>query len=140
MDPGRVAMHAIALGRAHLRPPTTIVNFGGSAVSADEAAVLTSAECLACHDGSVATAVQHAVPGQDWRGDRRLVGLLPSHPVGVSYPDREGYIRQSSLDDRVRLHEGRVECASCHSLYSAEPNMLVMSNDRSTLCLSCHDK
>jgi predicted CXXCH cytochrome family protein len=140
-DPGRSAMHSVALGRAHLRSPTTIVSFkGGSKASFNETSVLTSAECLACHDGSVAIAVQHAVPGQDWVGDRRRIGLLPSHPVSITYPDREGYVNRSNLDGRLRLHDGRVECSSCHSLYASEPDLLVVPNDRSTLCLSCHDK
>jgi predicted CXXCH cytochrome family protein len=137
----RAAMHAIALGRAHLRSPTTIISFdphvpGGSA----EIPALSSAACLSCHDGSVAIAIQHAIPEQDWIGVVRKVGLLPSHPVAVAYPDREGYVPADSLDSRLRLHDGRVECASCHSLYSSQPNLLIMSNDHSTLCLSCHDK
>ena len=42
----------------------------------------------------------------------------------------------------VTLPGGRVECISCHDPHNAagEANMLVTSNARSALCLTCHDK
>jgi len=43
------------------------------------------------------------------------------------------------LDERIRLFDSRVGCGTCHSLYSKRAALLVMSNSRSNLCLSCHD-
>ena len=50
-----------------------------------------------------------------------------------------GYVDPASLDRRIRLFNGRVECSSCHSPYSDEASLLVMPNRQSALCLSCHD-
>ena len=42
------------------------------------------------------------------------------------------------LDGRIRLFDQAVGCGSCHSVYSMQPKLLVTSNLRSRLCLSCH--
>jgi len=49
-------------------------------------------------------------------------------------------IPRELLDDRIRLPGGEVSCRSCHSLYSPHEGHLVIPNDRSRLCLSCHDE
>jgi predicted CXXCH cytochrome family protein len=46
---------------------------------------------------------------------------------------------ESALDRRVRLFDRRVGCGSCHSPYAEGRALLVMSNVRSRLCLSCHE-
>ncbi len=108
----------------------------------------TSLVCLGCHDGTVATSTigsSHAllagiregfaVPdGYAWR----------DHPIGISYPGspRE-YRPQSFVESKnVRLPEGRIECISCHDPHNVggHDGMLVMSNRRSALCLTCHIK
>jgi predicted CXXCH cytochrome family protein len=135
-------MHAAALGRAHL--PGS--HQGWAARNASESAVLSSASsstrCLTCHDGAMASdatartgAVLLGMPSQGSQ----------AHPVAVEYRLTDpgfgdGALRpESMLDPRVRLFDHRVECASCHSPYSSEPRLLVMSNQGSQLCLSCHD-
>ncbi|MHC4317018.1 MAG: cytochrome c3 family protein [Planctomycetota bacterium] len=45
----------------------------------------------------------------------------------------------ASLDRRIRLFDNRVGCGSCHSPFADDEALLVMSNLRSRLCLSCHE-
>jgi predicted CXXCH cytochrome family protein len=67
------------------------------------------------------------------------------HPVGVEYPQfGKGYRPMTSVlsSGVVTLPNGKVECTSCHDPHNeAEVDkMLVMSDDRSALCLTCHKK
>ena len=106
--------------------------------------------CLRCHDGTVAkdsvsdqakdrfANIQH--PGRFQAGHQRS-----DHPVGVEYPQFEkGYRPITSVisTGKVPLPDGKVECTSCHDPHndSGEKHMLVMSNARSALCLTCHKK
>ncbi len=95
-----------------------------------------SLACMGCHDGTAASDTgshQGATmkPGQD-------------HPIGVvadeSSQEREdwGLRPARSIDRRVRLFGRTVGCGSCHSVYSKRDNLLVMSNQNSALCMSCH--
>jgi predicted CXXCH cytochrome family protein len=140
-DPGQTArgsMHSGMLGQAHLRWPGQTPRTAGLGVQPADG---DSRLCLSCHDGIIA----RSVGGMS----RNVTGLLSdSHPVGMVYrtnPIHAGKIDRSisftapsQLNARIRLVEGQVACASCHSPYSAEQGHLVMSNLRSNLCLSCH--
>jgi predicted CXXCH cytochrome family protein len=105
--------------------------------------------CLGCHDGTVATSAigsAHAIRA----GLREGFGTardypLRDHPVGVRYPDDPRKFRPAVVvvgEGSVRLPDGRVECVSCHDPHnrSGTTKMLVRSNKRSRLCLSCHIK
>jgi predicted CXXCH cytochrome family protein len=109
--------------------------------------------CLSCHDGSAAVDAFGGRPGevfiQDLAGERSLIGahgdLSSDHPVGVPYPDHESDYRSRTeveAGGQVVLPEGRVECTSCHDVHNTYgyDKMLVKSNDRSALCLTCHRK
>ena len=130
----RASMHAGMLGQAHLRWPQ----------NAPHPADGNSRLCLSCHDGAIARGIGTAAVAA--QGPRRAASS--SHPVDIDYrvnPIRDGVIDRSisftpaaQLDGRVRLFQGQVACASCHNLYNAQPGRLVMSNLRSSLCLSCH--
>ncbi|MGE5609531.1 MAG: hypothetical protein ACM359_09780, partial [Bacillota bacterium] len=93
--------------------------------------------CLSCHDGMMATGV---TLGND-PGPRDHAS---NHPVGILYrtagrpPGAAMLNAASTLDPRIRLFDQRIGCGSCHSLYSKEESLLVMSNFHSRLCLSCH--
>jgi predicted CXXCH cytochrome family protein len=97
---------------------------------------LASSSCLGCHDGTTASAVDHTIrfSSSPWAS---------GHPIGVEYREnRRGSTRlkpRAMLDPRIRLFDDAVGCESCHSLYSQQSGLLVMSNERSALCLSCHD-
>jgi predicted CXXCH cytochrome family protein len=67
--------------------------------------------------------------------------MTSRHPIGAEQHPRgpgDNLVHPNSLDPRIRLFDGRVGCGSCHSPYAREHALLVMSNDRSALCLSCH--
>jgi predicted CXXCH cytochrome family protein len=94
-----------------------------------------SVNCLACHDG---TAAENAEPRT--AADQREV---PGH-AGMLYrqitpdPSRGGLVEASHLDERVRLLDQRIQCSTCHSVYSRVNHLLVKDNTQSALCLSCH--
>lgn len=106
--------------------------------------------CIRCHDGTVA---KDFTP-TPLRG--RIINIQnPSifstghgssdHPVGIKYPmNNRGYNSASSVTARgtVVLPNGRVECISCHDPHDQAglPYMLVTTNARSNLCLTCHRK
>lgn len=107
--------------------------------------------CLSCHDGSVAIDAfgAEAMTTGSMLGSRGRIGahgeLGSDHPVGVRYPDHDrGYHARAQVeaDGSVRLPEGRVECVSCHDVHrpGVADKLLVKSNDRSALCLTCHRK
>ena len=68
-----------------------------------------------------------------------------NHPLGNNY--QETYYRRPNdfepadfLPDEISLFDGKIGCGTCHNRYSGLEYMLVMSNHRSALCLSCHLK
>jgi len=96
-----------------------------------------STSCLSCHDGTVAAdggaAGTHSVDSQ------------AGHPIGPQarsrpHAGRDGmqFVSAGSRDARIRLFDQAVGCGSCHSVYSKVDKLLVMSNLKSRLCLSCH--
>lgn len=97
--------------------------------------------CMACHDGSTAKdAGSHAIGGMSMMGESR------DHPIAVPYKSSKErgrdvrLVELSRLDRRVRLFNQSVGCGSCHTPYSKNEKLLVMSNRQSQLCLSCHDE
>lgn len=96
-----------------------------------------SRDCVSCHDGSAASdAGAHTLANR--------LDPASEHPVGIRYDSRARphaempLIPVQRLDPRIRLFDDRLGCGSCHSPYATHPNLLVMRNDRSALCLSCH--
>ncbi len=135
-------LHAISIGRAHLGQSrigrSTTRPFSLQALDLLD---IETDTCLTCHDGAMA------------KSSGRLSGIFPSgsifdtgvaeHPIGPyrysEHLDPDGDLTPiAMLDHRVRLFDDQVGCGSCHSVYSEESNLLVMSNQGSQLCLSCH--
>ena len=102
---------------------------------------IESRTCLSCHDDVVVT-----VPGdfETVRQRKSRWSKMADHPIGMSYDraasQRPGHYRYPLFDEQIRLFDGKVGCGSCHNPYSQKENILSVSNERSTLCLSCHDK
>lgn len=109
--------------------------------------------CLSCHDGSTALDAFGGKEGDvyiaDIAGPSVVIGkdrdLSGDHPVGVRYPDFDrDYVPQIVVQGEgvVALPGGRVECISCHEPHGLDGHdaMLVKSNVRSALCLTCHRK
>jgi predicted CXXCH cytochrome family protein len=104
--------------------------------------------CLSCHDGVVAPDVYAGQHAMTW-SERSASGLDPgkvrltSHPVGVPYPAGDPKYESASAvtsDGRIKLPDGRIQCTTCHDPHNTERHagLLVRSNERSRLCLSCH--
>ena len=108
-----------------------------------------SQSCLSCHDGSTTEATQHISPGSTAEriqepfnlGDRTAI----DHPFGVLYEEARSIspslkLKPPPLPSPVKLFDGKVECASCHDPHdcSIKP-FLRITNEKSTLCLACHD-
>lgn len=100
-----------------------------------------SLHCLGCHAGS------HSDGGSVSIGSsgvlRHASGAAP-HPIGRSYRDaskRGGFQPENQLaQKKILLSDGRISCISCHEAYKKEHGKLVVSNERSALCLACHAK
>ena len=109
----------------------------------------TSLICLGCHDGTVASSTigsAHAMLAGVREGFSVPEGYAwRDHPIGVPYPRNDREYRPESFvtaEGKVRLPEGRMECISCHDPHNSAgiDKMLVKSNRRSALCLTCHVK
>jgi len=108
----------------------------------------TSLICLGCHDGTVAGSTigsAHAVLAGVHEGFTVPNGFTwRDHPIGVPYSNNRRDYRPESflIAEGVRLPEGRIECVSCHDPHNEAgiDKLLIMSNRRSKLCLTCHIK
>lgn len=108
----------------------------------------TSLICLGCHDGTIATSTigsSHAMLAGVREGFKVPDGFVwRDHPIGVPYPSSPREYRPSVFVETkgIRLPEGRIECISCHDPHNQTgmAGMLVTSNRRSALCLTCHIK
>jgi len=134
---GALIDHAELMEQAHFKSRYLVTD---SSRTIDD----VSSECLSCHDGSLGRVSAIGVGQWSHDGDPEI-SAPGSHPIGVSY--EEAYMRSpkefrppSLLDRRITLVNGQVSCLSCHNLYADTPMKLVMSNERSRLCLSCHRK
>lgn len=128
-DASRTSQHALAVGSAHL---------GNRKAAGSAALYLETNNCLTCHDGLISTDTAMSEL-------RRPGDALEEHPVGVPYRNSRSATEvpvvlnpASHLDPGIRLFDGQVGCGSCHSPYSTQPKLLVMSNLHGRLCLGCH--
>lgn len=134
-DRSPAAMHGFGLGQAHLSSPARYGSFSARSRGIDNETMT----CMTCHDGTLAS-----------EGDsgRHFGDSFKDHPVGVPYSDSRlargqppsdvPLVPVAGLNPKIRLFDGQVGCGSCHSPYSKEKHLLVMSNYGSKLCLSCH--
>jgi len=117
--------------------------------------------CLSCHDGTVAVDSYGGRTGTIFLGGDLAIGadeLVNDHPVSFLYDDAlatddgELFMPTSTPSglggtiDEDLLFNGNLECSSCHDVHngaSAEAvnySLLMISQVRSQLCLTCHDK
>ena len=104
--------------------------------------------CLSCHDGTVAPDVfagSHAATWSDASAGGVIAGRprLTSHPVGIAYPvGRSDYRSAEEVTGNggLKLPDGKIQCTTCHDPHNTQRHagMLVISNERSRMCLSCH--
>lgn len=135
-SPASFAQTPTSAAGAALRSPTLAAQSGLDA---------RTQLCMSCHDGSLAGDAD----GGGFRGPGALGATHGSdHPIGVTYgrasaPRYGGgpaveLAPVGALHARFRLFAGNLGCETCHSVYSPQPGLLVMSNQRGALCLSCH--
>ncbi len=95
----------------------------------------SSAQCLACHDGSTAGAVSYCTVQCDFRSS--------SHVIEKDYPPRRNRDSFASVAEvtakGVKLINGKVTCISCHDLKNPARFHLIVNGDRK-LCSICHFK
>jgi len=111
--------------------------------------------CLSCHDGTVAVDNFGGATGDlSFVGDGDLgTSIGDDHPVSFTYDatlaTADGGLydptsQTSGLGGTITvdmLADGKVECSSCHDVHDdTHGNFLLMSNDASALCLTCHNK
>ncbi|MHC5157047.1 MAG: cytochrome c3 family protein, partial [Planctomycetota bacterium] len=105
--------------------------------------------CLSCHDGTVAlTHTRKRGPGGVYitPGDANLgTDLSDDHPISFVYSDsliiKDPQIRPpSQLPESLKLdRNSELQCTTCHSAHdNTHGDFLVMSNQRSQMCISCH--
>jgi len=106
--------------------------------------------CLSCHDGTVALTetVTGASGGASIPAGSANLGtdLSDDHPISFVYSSglsaQDSQIRPPfDLPAALKLdRSGELQCTTCHDAHdNRHGNFLVMSNERSQMCVSCHD-
>jgi predicted CXXCH cytochrome family protein len=111
--------------------------------------------CLSCHDGTVALDNYGGFTGgSNYAALQVGTDLRDDHPISFTYDSTLASQDQGLYDPTTQnsglgstihvdlLHEGRLECSSCHDVHnqSGSDFLLVKSNAGSSLCLTCHNK
>lgn len=125
-----------------------------------------SKACLSCHDGSTALDSFGGQTGTQFIPASGRVGyggnLTKDHPIGFEYTaalataDGELYNPTTTdsglglqIDDDMLFDNGsgsktKMECASCHDVHNTKSagnsKLLLIANNSSALCLTCHNK
>jgi predicted CXXCH cytochrome family protein len=96
-----------------------------------------STPCLWCHSDSRATDWQAAAAS-----GRMAFSEHATHPFGMTVqPGRGAPVRRmrQTIDPRIPLPNGRLECVSCHSLSADTKDRLIAFSEPKGLCLGCHE-
>jgi len=102
-----------------------------------------SMECINCHDGTVARAVDFRFEKTESQGVASLITLVASHPIGVDltrFSCDNKFNHWKSLPPEIVLMDGKVGCASCHNLLGVNYLYLAVDMEKSNLCFTCHRK
>lgn len=125
-----------------------------------------SKACLSCHDGSTALDSFGGGTGSSFIPASARVGyggdLTKDHPIGFEYtvalatadgelynPTTQNSGLGAQIDDDMLFDNGsgsktKLECGSCHDVHNtksaANSKLLLIANNSSALCLTCHNK
>jgi len=139
-------------GWSHKLSTATYTIYQSSSLEADVGQPTGSSKlCLSCHDGTVA--LTESVTGDGAGGTYITPGrpnldtdLSDDHPISFVYSAalsaEDSQIRNpSTLPEQFELDgAGELQCTTCHDSHdNSNGNFLVMSNQRSAMCLVCHD-
>lgn len=100
-----------------------------------------SMECINCHDGTVARAVDFRFAKTESQGVTSLVTITASHPIGVDFTKFScinTYNHWRDLPPEIVLMDGKIGCASCHNLLGTNKLYLSVDMEGSNLCFTCH--
>ena len=116
-------------------------NFNDSSKSIDN----LSSDCLSCHDGVMAKSFNVRVKNNPNGRVMSLEDITGGHPVGMEYENYASvngkeYRGEVRFSNDMVFAEGKVGCLTCHNPLNSTKGHLVMNNDRSELCFSCHKK
>ncbi len=117
----------------------------------------TSRLCLSCHDGTIAVDSFGGNVGNAKISGKALVGLNLSnvHPISFTYDailaQEDKGLRNpittpsglgGTIDSDLLDPNHQLQCTSCHDIHNknGSGNLLVMNNNMSSLCLTCHNK
>jgi predicted CXXCH cytochrome family protein len=127
--------------------PALISIIVGSARSktADSAIDAFSKDCLNCHDGSSAHNIEFNYTNSPGTASQQKYAGGSDHPNGMDYQSyvafgRGKFKRISTFNSKMKFVNGKVGCLTCHNPLNPEKGHLVMSDLRSALCLTCHNK
>jgi predicted CXXCH cytochrome family protein len=128
--------------------PPDYWDFSGKAARASDFQTGTidsfSSDCLSCHDGRIATEVTLTVRDSPSYARERRHFSGKDHPIGMDYAQYLAFNRRYKAaavsNSNLIFINGRVGCLTCHNPLNPEKNHLVMSDRRSALCLTCHNK
>lgn len=115
----------VLMGKAHLHPDKAKISG-----TVDEITSL----CIECHEMG-----RYFDFGEAMYACRSKL----NHPVGVAYQtasdQRKGaFCPVVNLSKEINLFGGKIGCGTCHNIYSPIRNLLVMTNQKSSLCRQCH--
>lgn len=124
--------------------------------------------CLSCHDGSIAVDNYGGTTTGTVYADDSMFDGAPGSAVGSArdfgtsldndHPVSFGYDAVAATDPEILpsssatpvggtiasrlLVDGKVQCSSCHDVHDVDgnPHLLVITNQGSELCLTCHVK
>lgn len=103
-----------------------------------------SVDCLSCHDGIYAKGKDIRYKNNSEHRMTDMSSVRGSHPIGMhygsyAYADRS-FKPLHLLKKGMELIDGKVGCLTCHNPFNKKKYHLVMENDQSKLCFSCHTK
>ncbi len=104
-----------------------------------------SVNCLSCHDGQNGAYGEISVRNNPASRKSERRHSAANHPIGMEYAGYAAFNNREfkssfTLDRNMLLIDGKVGCLTCHNPLNPAKNHLVMSDRRSALCLSCHNK
>lgn len=96
-----------------------------------------SESCLRCHDAD-----QQLPDVLDAAWDPPRPHVQASHPFGIPVRStgQGGFGIRASIDPRLVLVDGKIECTTCHDIYRETDDMLVDLGSTSAFCQGCHER
>ena len=105
-----------------------------------------SKDCLTCHDGGHASDVKIEYRNRPGDKNKTFGGVRSKdHPIGMDYTlytnmDPQNYKPAAAFNSDMIFINGKVGCLTCHNPLKPEKTHLVMSDQGSALCMTCHNK